>query len=146
MKWTWSRWSELSADAVYRVAKLRQDVFVVEQDCAYPDLDGADPTAWHLLGVDGDELVAYLRAFPPDDRRADAVIGRVIVAASHRGTGLGQELMRRGFDRVQQAWGPVPVWLSAQAHLQRFYGGLGYAVCGEGYDEDGIPHLPMRHP
>jgi len=146
--WTHLPWHDLRADQLYDVVKLRQDVFVVEQDCAYPDLDGRDPEALHLLGYDGATLVAYLRLFPPTPHgeRRDAVIGRVIVAASHRGTGLGVRLMREGFEQVQLLWGPTPVFVSAQAHLRRFYRGLGYRVCGEGYDEDGIPHLPMRHP
>lgn len=143
--WTWSAWSELDRDTLYAVLRLRQEVFVVEQTCAYLDADGLDPEAWHLLGRGEDGgLVAYLRAFGPGVRGPDAVIGRVIVAAAGRGTGLGRALMREGERRLAATFGPGPIALGAQAHLERFYGSLGYAACGPGYDEDGIPHLPMR--
>lgn len=116
---------------------------MVEQACAYPDADGLDPRAWHLLGQE-ETLRAYLRVFAPGERREEAVIGRVVTAPSVRGTGLGRALMAEGLSRIEGGWGTVPVWLSAQAHLAPFYGGFGFAVCGPGYDEDGIPHLPMR--
>lgn len=143
MDWSWSSWRELDRDALYAVMVLRQRVFVVEQDCPYLDADGRDPEALHLLGRQDGALVAYLRAFLPDESGA-ARIGRVVTAPEVRGTGLGRPLMREGLARLHAHAGPCPVVLSAQAHLERFYASLGFAVCGPGYDEDGIPHLPMR--
>lgn len=145
MRWAWDSFEDLTSRELYAVLRLRQEVFVVEQACAYLDADGRDPSAMHLRGWDGDELTAYLRAFGPDDDGC-VHLGRVIVASSARGRGTGRELMRRGADLAMEHWGPHPVHLSAQAHLERFYGALGYEVVGEAYLEDGIPHLPMRRP
>lgn len=142
MRWRWLAFPDLDVPTLYAVLRLREQVFVVEQACAYLDADGRDPDAHHLLGDDDHGLVAYLRAFPPDPR-GEAWIGRVVVAARARGRGLGHALMREGLDRVGDAWGPCPVRLSAQAHLEQFYGALGFETTGPAYDEDGIPHVPM---
>jgi ElaA protein len=142
IEWRWLAWQELDRDLLYAVLQLRQRVFVVEQACAYLDADGRDPRARHLLGLRGGELVAVLRAFPPDEAGA-AVIGRVITAPEARGTGLGRELMRVGMAKVRETWGPGPIHIGAQARLRGWYEALGFAVCGAPYDEDGIPHLPM---
>ncbi|MEO0599899.1 MAG: GNAT family N-acetyltransferase [Myxococcota bacterium] len=130
---------------LYAILRLRQEVFVVEQDCAYLDADGGDEVAMHLRGYDDDALVAYLRAFPPSEDGC-VHIGRVIVVEAVRGRGLGQALMTRGADLATAKWGPHPIHLSAQAHLEPFYASLGYVATGPGYLEDGIPHLPMRRP
>jgi len=145
MQWQWSSFDALSLTDLYAVMRLRQEVFVVEQTCPYLDADGEDPVCHHLLGWQEGALVAYLRAFPPGGEvHPEAVIGRVITAAPIRGQGMGRVLMVEGHRQIVQTWGAQPIWLSAQAHLARFYGSLGYAVCGPGYDEDGIPHVPMR--
>lgn len=134
----------MRAPTLYRVLALRSAVFVVEQACPYLDADGRDADAWHLLGWDGEALAAYLRVFFPTALDPAAHIGRVIVAPTHRAQGLGGAVMREGIRRVEAVLGPVPIALSAQAHLQGFYAALGFEVDGPGYDEDGIPHLPMR--
>jgi ElaA protein len=141
----WSPFEGLSLHDLHDALRLRADVFVVEQDCAYADVDGHDPSAWHLLARDPQgTLVAYLRVFAPGVQRPDAVIGRVVTGP--RGQGLGTALMAEGLTHVAANWPNAPVWLSAQAHLAEWYGRLGFAVCGPGYDEDGIPHVPMRRP
>ncbi len=143
--WRWCPFSELDSRDLYAVLRLRSEVFVVEQACAYLDLDGRDQEALHLLGTHEGALVAYLRAFPPDER-AVVVLGRVVVAAPARGQGLGRTLMREGLRRAGHSWGSHATELSAQAHLEPFYESLGFRTVGPGYDEDGIPHLPMRRP
>ncbi|MEM6926159.1 MAG: GNAT family N-acetyltransferase [Myxococcota bacterium] len=130
---------------LYAILQLRQAVFVVEQDCAYLDADGGDDAAMHLRGYEHDALVAYLRAFPPGDDGC-VHMGRVIVVEAVRGRGLGRALMEHGADVAMAQWGPHPIHLSAQAHLEPFYASLGYGVTGPGYLEDGIPHLPMQRP
>lgn len=139
----WTPFAELTLLDLHDALALRARVFVVEQDCAYADVDGMDPHAWHLLGRgQHGELVSYLRVFPPGVQREEVVIGRVVTGP--RGHGLGTALMREALARVSSTWSDHPTWLSAQAHLAEWYGRLGYRVCGDGYDEDGIPHVPMR--
>ena len=142
--WTWQAWDELSRTDIHDLFRLRNEVFVVEQDCVYQDIDGTDPVAFHLLGRREGNLVAYIRAFGPDVLGPEMVIGRVIVAASARGTGLGRVVMREAQHRLQERFGAGPIKIGAKSHLAGFYGSLGYEICGPEYDEDGIPHVPMR--
>ncbi len=147
MRWQWSSFSDLDIHTLYAALKLRQEVFVVEQTCVYLDADGEDTRAFHLLGWSDDALVAYLRVFPPGTTpHPEVVIGRVIVSMPARGQGLSRALMQQAHHHIERLWTPTPVFLSAQSHLKGLYASLGYAVCGPGYDEDGIPHLPMRRP
>ena len=147
VEWRWRAWAELTRDELYALLALRQAVFVVEQDCAYQDADGYDAEARHLLGWRDGALVAYLRTFAPGVQRPQAAIGRVITAATVRGQGLGDPLMWAGLEGLfERAGGPVPCFVSAQAHLEGWYGRLGFRVSGPSYDEDGIPHLPMIRP
>ena len=149
MDWQWLPFNELSLTELYTILRLRQEVFVVEQSCPYLDADGDDPICHHLLGrgLDGG-LDAYLRAYPPGGLAGhdEVVIGRVITAQRARRRGLGQELMLEGMARASATWGPQPIYLGGQSYLKRFYNNLGFAVCGPGYLEDDIPHLPMRRP
>ena len=139
MDWYERAFHELTLDELYAILELRERVFVVEQKCAYQDVDGLDPDCRHLWAARGGELVAYLRIVPAGRKYDEVAIGRVIVAQAMRGTGLGKDLMRRGL----AAAGAVPVRLSAQAHLERFYAELGFRRVSDVYDEDGIPHVEM---
>ena len=142
-RWQWSRFHGLDAPALYQVIALREAVFVVEQRCVYLDCDGLDLQAWHLLGWRGATLVAYLRVLPPDLVYPDTqAIGRVVVTPAARGSGLGAALMREGIGRAE-ALDPAPIKISAQAYLESWYVKLGFETWGEGYLEDGIPHVPM---
>lgn len=134
---------QLSTGELYELLRLRSQVFVVEQECIYLDLDGKDLKALHLLGYEGDTLAAYTRLFAPGDYFAEASIGRVAVSPEFRGRGLGREIMKASLVAVQSQFGPVPVCLSAQSYLRRFYEELGFRVEGEEYFEDGIPHIKM---
>ena len=139
MIWHERAFDELTRDELYAILALRARVFVVEQNCAYQDVDGLDPRCRHLWAHDRGEIVAYHRLIPAGVTYAEAAIGRVIVAQRMRGTGLGKELMRRGL----AAAGAVPVRLGAQAHLENFYTDLGFRRVSDVYDEDGIPHIQM---
>ena len=119
---------------------------MLEQACLYLDLDGRDPNAAHLVRLDEQGLVAYLRAFPPGeegDEHGAARIGRVLVAPRGRGTGLGRARMEEGLREVGARHPGAPIRVAAQAHLERFYASLGFRREGDVYDEDGIPHVDM---
>ena len=139
MRWYDRAFTELSAAELYAIVALREQVFVVEQNCAYLDADGYDLASRHLWAdVDG-ALRAYLRIVPAGLKFAEISIGRVVTTPAARGTGLGRELVRRGV----VACGAVAIRIGAQAHLERFYGEFGFARCSEVYVEDGIPHIEM---
>ena len=146
MQWRIAGLDALTPAELYAIVRLRQDVFIVEQKCAYADADGLDAQATHLFAVDGDACVAYARLFAPGVRRAEAVIGRVATAASVRRSGIGRELMRRAIDALIERHGRVAIWLGAQKYVERFYASFGFLRDGDDYDEDGIAHLPMRRP
>ena len=151
MTWHCVAFGDLSLTDLYELMRLRQEVFVVEQDCVYLDADGYDQNAQHLLGRDGEgQLVACLRLFAPGVKYpafpGDVSIGRVCTAASARGTGLGQELMRRGIAEAERLWPGCGIRISAQAYLLNFYGKLAFMPVSEPYDEDGIPHVEMVRP
>lgn len=140
MRWHDKAFDELTLRELYAIIALRERVFVVEQTCPYQDADGHDPTARHLWAeAPGGAIHAYLRVVPAGEKFAEVSLGRIIVAPEARGTGLGRELVRRGLDIV----GAVPCRIGAQAHLERFYGELGFVRASEPFDEDGIPHIEM---
>jgi ElaA protein len=143
LRWTWHAWTDLTPDVLYAFLRLRSAIFVVEQDCVFPEMDGRDPQCEHLCGWDGAELVAYLRLVPPAVRTAEVSLGRVVVAQPARGAGLGRAAMHEGLARCAQRYPGQPVKVSSQQHLEEFYRGLGFARVGEPYDEDGIRHVDM---
>lgn len=143
LHWTWSRFESLGVDALYDALALRCRVFILEQG-PYLDPDGIDRHAWHLLGRDAaGALAAYLRVVDPGIKYDEPSIGRVITSPEVRSKGCGLLLMREGVARCKQAWPGQSIRISAQAHLQRFYGSLGFEPVGEQYLEDGIPHIEM---
>lgn len=144
MIWQIKWFNELTVDELYAITVLRERVFIVEQKCPYVDADGADPKCRHMWAGVGDEhgdlaIHAYCRIVPAGVKFAEISIGRVITAPEARGTGLGRELMKRGI----AACGPGPIRIGAQAHLEKWYGELGFVCASEQYDEDGIPHIEM---
>ena len=132
-----------SAPDFYRLMKLRVDVFVVEQNCPYPDLDGRDLDALHLRLLRGDELIAAARIFAPSAKAPEARIGRVVVAPAHRGERLGDAVMREAIGVCERSFPGAPIALSAQKHLARFYASHGFEAVSDDYLEDGIPHVDM---
>ena len=141
----WRDFEALAPAELYAMLRLRCDVFIVEQDCAYADIDGKDPQALHLLAYVGPDLAGCLRVFAPE-AGGSARIGRVVVAPPGRGTGLGRRLMQAALDEIEVRHGTVrsTVELSAQAHLERFYASLGFVRIGADYLEDNIRHCDMR--
>ena len=146
IEWVCKHHSDLGKEQLYALLKLRSEVFVVEQKCAYPDLDGQDleGDTYHLMGWEDDQLMAYLRLLDHESQGGDVVIGRVITAPQARGKGVGHEMMEQALKQAEKHWPQVPIYLSAQAHLQGYYGKYGFVVAGEEYLEDDIPHIGMR--
>lgn len=143
----WRDFADLRVEELHALLRLRCDVFVVEQACAYADIDGKDPLARHLLAWIGPDLAGCLRLFPPGADGPAARIGRVVVAPPQRLAGLGRRLMQAGLIGTLERYPAAPVELSAQAHLERFYASLGFLRISADYLEDGIPHCDMqRHP
>lgn len=145
--WIWSSFEDLSRHDLYQIAKARQQVFIVEQNCPYPDLDDLDPVSWHLIGrtevPDKEDLLAYARICPPGTRYTEPSIGRVLTTAAARGEGLGKLLMAEAIRRTESLYPRMAIKVSAQHHLERFYTGLGFVTVSDLYDEDGIPHIEM---
>lgn len=147
IRWTLSSFDRLTVRGLYALLQLRAEVFVVEQKCAFQDLDGADLLAMHLQGSIGDELVAYARCFGPGVKFAEASIGRIVTRDIRRGTGIGHVLVGRAMTAVSDLWGRQAIRIGAQARLARFYQGHGFSDAGVPYIEDGIDHLEMLwHP
>jgi len=143
LAWHWSRFGELGLQGLYDVLAIRQRVFVLEQG-PYLDADGLDQHAWHLRGLDGEgRLMAYLRIVDPGFKYDEPSIGRVVTDAAVRGTGAGRALLHEGVAGCDRLWPGRAVRISAQAHLQRYYGRVGFEPVGQPYLEDGIPHVEM---
>lgn len=146
-EWSWQRFTALDAASLYAVLELRQAVFVLEQQCLYPDIDGRDEDCFHLLGRDAaGRLVAYLRTVPPGGSYAEPSLGRIVTAADARGGGIGRALVLEGIARTRAEYPGQAIRISAQCYLEQFYQSLGFATVGQPYDEDGIPHIEMLLP
>ena len=144
LRWEFKTFDALTAAEVYALLKLPSEVFVVEQNCVFLDMDDKDQMCHHLLGYKGDLLVAYTRIVPTGVSYPDyPSIGRVITSPQARGEGLGKILMEESIQRLFSLYGHVPIKIGAQLYLKKFYELLGFVQCGDVYDEDGIPHLPM---
>jgi len=135
--------TELSTNELYRLLQLRSEVFVVEQNCVYQDLDGKDTKALHVLGFKDDKLVAYTRVFKPGDYFIEASIGRVLVKNNEREHGYGYDIMEASIEAIKQEFNVNSIKLSAQTYLKRFYNNLKFKEEGEEYLEDDIPHIVM---
>lgn len=143
INWITRKFDELTLDELYSILQLRNEVFIVEQNCVYNDTDGKDQSAWHLMAIDGDKLIAYTRILPPGISYSDPAIGRVVTAPSKRRSGLGRELMKRSIEACETLFGKSSITLNAQVYLQSFYESLGFIVVGEEYLDDEIPHIRM---
>ena len=141
--WHFARFDDLSAREVHDMYQLRAAVFVVEQTCAFQDVDGVDPECWHLLGRSGGALVAYCRLVPPGIKYPEPSIGRVITATSTRRSGAGRALMAEALARAEALWPGRAIRIGAQMYLKQFYGEFGFVQSSEPYDEDGILHIEM---
>jgi ElaA protein len=134
---------QLTTDELYALLQLRSEVFVVEQDCVYQDIDYKDQKALHVLGFKNRKLVAYTRIFKPGDYFDNASIGRVIVAENQRTHRYGYDIMESSVKAIMDYYNETKIKISAQVYLKKFYNNLGFKAVGEEYLEDGIPHVGM---
>jgi ElaA protein len=139
LRWHDRAFAELTAAELHAIYALRARVFVVEQACAYQDVDDHDLVARHVWAEADGRIAAYLRIIPAGAKYAEVCLGRVATAPEARGAGLGRELVRRGLALT----GGAPLRIGAQAYLERFWSGFGFVRASDVYDEDGIPHLEM---
>ena len=147
MQWQCSSFSELTPKALYEILKARAEVFVVEQQCAYLDMDGVDEHSHHLVLLsEHGEILAYSRLVPPNVKFQEPSIGRVLTTQAARGKGFGRRLMQESIARVTALYPTLPIRISAQAYLEKFYNDFGFVRVSNNYDEDGIPHLEMLRP
>ena len=152
VEWHLKSFDELKNTELYQIFKMRVDVFVVEQDCPYSDLDGKDtkPGVLHFYGVDSDQssdenIVAYLRILPPDISYPDMTsMGRVVTSKLARGTGVGHQMLEKAVAVLDEKWPDKVCHISAQSHLQGYYNRQDFFAVGEEYLEDDIPHIGME--
>lgn len=135
--------SELTISELYKILQLRSEVFVVEQDCVYQDLDFKDQKALHVFGKKKDKIITYTRIFKPGDYFKEASIGRVVVEGKERKLGYGHDLMKASIYAIKIHFNVDKITISAQVYLKKFYESHGFKKVGEEYLEDGIPHIEM---
>jgi ElaA protein len=140
LTWQLYTWKELSVELLYKILALRAEVFVVEQNCPYLDLDGKDEKTLHLCAFYDSDLIGYARIILNEN---PCVIGRVVMHPKQRAKGYGRKLMQKSIAVVPA---DKEIFISAQERLKNFYESLGFSQSAEGYLEDGIPHIPMLHP
>ena len=142
-QWHHKSFDQLNVTELYDILKLRQDVFVIEQQCIYPELDDTDQTAMHLYAYIDGKIAAYARLFAPGIKYAQSAIGRVVIHPSARGGGLGKDVMVESIQALERDYPDAGIKISAQLYLQAFYEGLGFVLDSEPYDDEGIMHIDM---
>lgn len=143
LQWDIKSFDALSNQELYELLRLRNEVFIVEQNCIFPDLDGKDQKCHHLLGTENGELMAYSRIVPPGLSYEHPSIGRVLVSPSGRGKMFGVELMEISIARLEEIYGKSAIRIGAQLYLKKFYESFRFEQSGEIYEEDGIDHIEM---
>ena len=137
------KFDELTLEELYEILKLRSEVFVVEQNCIYNDIDGKDKTSFHVIIKENNEITAYLRVLPPGISYENASLGRVLVAKDARGMGYAKAIVTEGINCILRNFNTNKITIGAQEYLKDFYSEFGFKPVSEVYDEDGIPHLDM---
>ncbi len=144
INWELKSFEGLTNKELYNILKLRAEVFIIEQNCAYQDMDGKDIFSFHLMGTnERNKLIAYSRILPADISFKEVSIGRVVTAPSVRRNGVGKELMKTSLEAIEKKYGNVPVRIGAQLYLKKFYENYGFIKDSEMYLEDGIEHIEM---
>jgi ElaA protein len=143
MNWLCKKFNELNAQELYAILQLRNEVFVVEQNCVFQDADNKDQYCYHLAAWQDDKLLAYARIVPPEISYSESSIGRIVTSRWARGTGAGRELVMQSINELHRLFGNVDIRIGAQLYLKRFYESFGFTQSGDIYIEDNIPHIEM---
>ncbi len=143
MHWVLKKFEDLSPAELYTILLLRSEVFVVEQQCIFLDMDNKDQHSLHLCGWENERLIAYTRIVPPGISYTEPSIGRVVTSPSYRARGAGKLLMKKSIDTIRELYNDSPIRIGAQLYLKTFYQNLGFVQSGNIYDEDGIDHIEM---
>jgi ElaA protein len=143
MTWILKLFNDLTPKELYAILQLRNEVFIVEQKCPYQDCDNKDLCAWHLMGVQGDKLIAYSRLLAPGISYSESSIGRVVSSPSSRKTGIGKKLVVESIEQVKNLFQTDIICIGAQLYLKKFYESFGFVQQGDVYLEDNIPHIHM---
>jgi ElaA protein len=143
LNWVFKSFEELTTIELYSILQLRNEVFVVEQNCVYQDIDGKDKKSFHLMAWQDDQLTAYTRLVPPGISFIEASIGRVITSPKYRGLGIGITLMEKSIHHTLQSYTTNKIRIGAQLYLKKFYEGFNFVAQGDEFLEDGIPHIEM---
>lgn len=143
LQWRCTHFNELTVTGLYAIMQLRNEVFVVEQNCVFQDADDKDKYCYHLGAWDGDKLAAYARLVPPGVSYTEMSIGRVITAMQYRGAGVGRQLLQNAIDKCTLIFGEKPIKIGAQLYLEKMYNSFDFQRIGDIYLEDGIEHVHM---
>ncbi|MEP6700467.1 MAG: GNAT family N-acetyltransferase, partial [Bacteroidota bacterium] len=143
IKWILKKFDDLSPLELYAIMQLRNEVFVIEQNCIYQDADNKDKSCYHYMGWREHTLIAYTRILPPGLSYADSSIGRVVTSRSARGSGIGRQVMEKSIEQIIKLFGNAPIKIGAQLYLLNFYSSLGFQQSSDIYLEDGIEHIEM---
>jgi ElaA protein len=143
IKWTIKKFDELLPHELYAILRLRSEVFVVEQNCVFLDMDDKDQRCFHLMGWKDEVLIACTRIVPPGISYNEPSIGRVVTSPAARGSGFGKLLMEKSIEETEKLCGKTPIKIGAQLYLKAFYSSLGFEQSSDIYDEDGIDHIEM---
>ena len=143
ISWCIKKFNDLSPAELYAILQLRSEIFVVEQNCVFLDMDNKDQASYHLMGWQDEQLVAYTRLVPPGIAYEQPSIGRVVTSSRVRASGAGKLLMEKSLEELQNLFGNVAVKIGAQLYLKKFYNSFGFVQTSDIYDEDGIDHIEM---
>ncbi len=143
INWVCQKFDELSSHELYSILQLRNEVFVVEQNCIFQDADNKDQSSYHLMGWENNLLIAYTRIMPPGLAFAEASIGRVVTSARSRRNGTGKLLLKKSIEELYNLFGQIPIRIGAQLYLKHFYQSLKFEQSSDVYMEDGIEHIEM---
>lgn len=144
MEFSVKTFQELSTEELYSILQLRSEIFVVEQDCVYQDIDDKDQKAYHVIGTKQGKIIAYARIFNGGDYFELPSIGRILVKEDQRKFKYGYDLVASSIKYIEENFSETSILISAQTYLTKFYNSLGFIQLGEEYLEDGIPHIKMK--